>query len=774
MIVSKNWLNDWIDIHDKNLEELSKALNSIGIEVDKAYVLRVPDKIVIGLIKEKIKHENSDKLSICQVDIGNETLQIVCGASNATEGKYVAVALNGAIMPNGMQIKKAKFRGVESCGMLCSSTELGFAKINEGIMFLDESIGKLELGRALNSYAIFNDCFMEVEITPNRGDCLGIYGIARDLAAYFNLNLKENIDFKEPENTLGIGNILRLQAQKKLNSFFNFRAIDIKEKFEFDLLINLRLASIGSLNENMLENLLEYASHSTGVVFNAYNFKKLAKDEEKIIIKLSKETNGETKLTCQEDFLSISGIYQGKDKKVQKDDLGVIIIEANYTEPQIIANAKNSYKEWDEKILYRSSRGSETKLDFGMQFLLKTIENNPNITIYTSSQQILDEREFPLINLDIKTIDSIAGQEFDKDKVLKILKNLGFEIILSGEELINVKAPPHRADIKNIADICEEIIRIIGIDNIEAKALEFNEKNRINQTYVEYKKLLKFRNKAVDSGYFESLHYVLDNEIELKELGFTPTKLKLLNPITAELNTLRSTLLNHLLNAASFNAKNSKKIIKLFESGSIFDENNEEKFKIAFVSSGYKEEPKISNKAKPELVNFYDFLSELKNIIGDFKLQKATYEFLSPYEQVFLYKNDQKIGFAGRLHQIIENKRSLLKTYVCELDSSMLKEDFKIAKAYSKFPGISRDFSVLVPKDYDYEKIKNTIESLDLENLESFRLIDLYDDESLGQNYSLTINFVFKSLDRTLEEVEISACMDKILKALEDLGLSLR
>ena len=134
MIVTKTWLSEFIDISDKTLQDLTQTLNSIGIEVDKAEILKVPDKVVVGFVKEKIKHENAEKLNICQVDVGNEILQIVCGAKNVEAGQFVAVALVGAVMPNGMEIKKAKLRGVESCGMICSSSELGFAKINDGIM----------------------------------------------------------------------------------------------------------------------------------------------------------------------------------------------------------------------------------------------------------------------------------------------------------------------------------------------------------------------------------------------------------------------------------------------------------------------------------------------------------------------------------------------------------------------------------------------------------------------------------------------------------------
>ncbi|BEK37059.1 phenylalanine--tRNA ligase subunit beta [Campylobacter coli] len=773
MIITKSWLSDWLNFEDKSLDDIAHTLNSIGIEVDRICTLKVPDKIVVGFVKEKVRHENSDKLSICQVDVGNEILQIVCGAQNVAQGQFVAVALKGALMPNGMEIKEAKLRGVDSCGMLCSSTELGFEKINDGIMLLDDSIGELELGKALNSYEIFNDGLIEVELTPNRGDCLSIYGIARDLAAALNLNLKEKLPFKEGENVLGIGRILRLSAEKELNSLYNYRAIELKEKIQTNLLIGLRLAQVENLGKNPIENLLNYATHSTGVLFNAYDLDSFYKENEEFTLSLVKEAQGETKVSCQDELLSVSGIYQ-EEKFKSKEDSKIIIIEANYTDPMIIADAKMSYKKQDDQTIYRSFRGSEPKLNLGMDFLLSVLEKNPNLIIYSSSQQIITNKELPNIAISIESISKTIGQEVDKDEVLKILKKLGFELILSADGLVNVKAPMHRPDIKNLADICEEVVRIIGIDNIASKGLEFVEKNRLNSTYKNYKDLVELRKKAVANGYFESLHYVLDNEEELKSLGFNPIKLKLINPITAELNTLRTTLLNHLLNAASLNAKNSKKIIKLFELGVVFGNNNEELNHIAFVHSGYKEEPKISNKAKPELANFYDFLLDLKNIIGDFKLKASKYDILSPYEQADIYLKDLKIGFAGRLHLKIENERDLLKTYVCELDLNLIKQHFKLAKPYSKFPSISRDLSILIPKGFEYEKIKNCIEELDLENLENFRLVDLYSDASLENSYSLTLKFVFRDMNKTLEEAQVAEYIDKILQSFKEMGLELR
>ncbi|KAA6229573.1 phenylalanine--tRNA ligase subunit beta [Campylobacter sp. LR264d] len=773
MIITKTWLNEWIDVEYKSLNELSKTLNSLGLEVDSATHLRAPDKVVIGLVKEKFKHEDSDKLNVTKVDIGSEILQIVCGAPNVETGQFVAVALKGAIMPNGMKISKAKLRGVESCGMICSSSELGFAKINDGIMVLDESIGKLELGKPLNEYSLFNDFIIEVELTPNRGDCLSIYGIARDLATVWNLEFKKNAEFKESDNVLGIGRVLRIITQKDINSLFMYRAIEIKNNVNVSLLMRLRLAQIELLGKNSIENVLNYATYSTGVLFNAYDFNTLSKDGKEITLHLNKDENGATKVLCDEKLLSVSGIFQS-EKLLLNEEEKIVIIEANYTDPVSIALAKNSYKKHDENSLYRSFRGSEPNLSLGMNFLLKNLDSSPDIMIYSSSQHFLEYKENPIIAVNIDIINKIIGQEVHKDEIFKILKKLGFTLIVANEGPINVKVPLHRSDIKNLADICEEIVRIIGIDNITSKPLEFVETNRINDTFKLYKELMNLRLRAVSNGYFESLHYVLDNESELSELGFERVNLKLINPITNELNALRSTLLNHLLNAASFNIKNSKKIIKLFESGACFDKDANEIHHLAFIHCGFKEEAGIKNHAKPELVNFYDFLTDIKNIVGDFSLKESKHSFLSSFEQADIYIKGQRAGFVGRLHLGLENKKDLLKTYVCELETKFLRLKHKNVKPYSKFPSINRDLSVLIPKGYVYENIKNAIENLNLDILEHFKIVDIYSDENLKDEYSLTINFSFRNLERTLEDEEVSLCIDKILEKLKELELKLR
>lgn len=776
MIFTRTWLDEFIDLNGISLEQISQKLNSIGIEVDNAYSLRVVDKVVVGLVKEKKKLENSDKLNICKVNVGSQELQIVCGAKNVSAGQYVAVALVGAHLPNGLKIQKAKLRGVESEGMICSSVELGLAKVNDGIMVLDESVGKLECGKNLNEYPLFNDEFIEVELTPNRGDCLSVYGIARELSAGFDKDLRKQKSFEEPKEGPVVGRLLRISADKNLKSSFDYRLIEYKrqEGVDLTLYIKLHLAYIGKLEQNNIINILNYATHSSGVIFNAYDFKLLDNDNKEVALQIRKGKNNESQIYHNGKLLSVSGIYQEQNAKITKDSQ-YIIIEANFTEPSVIAEAKEAYKKHDDESVYRSFRGSEPQLNLGMEYFLQKISAYPTIKLYPSYQQISTPIKRWDIKLDILEVCKCIGAKVEPNDAVNILQRLGFSVSPADKNLFSVKAPVFRSDISNFADICEEITRMMGIDNIPAKPLELTEKKRLNSCYAEYKDLLALRAKAVANGYFESVHYVLDNEDELAKLGFKTSKLKLINPINSELNALRPTLINHLLNAVSFNTKNSKKIIKLFESGSVLDEQGSEKGKIAFVYSGFKDEPKIANKAKPEFIDFYSFLLEIKNIIGEFSLKSAQHGFLNPYEQANIYKNGLCIGYVGRVHLAIENEKALQKTYLCELDLSALKSEIKRAKNYSKFPQISRDLSIIIPKGYEYSKIKACIEDLNIGILKHFRVVDLYEDASFDDKYSLTIAFVFQDDEKTLADSEVSVFMERIISSLdENLGLKLR
>lgn len=776
MIITRNWLREWIDIGEISSEKLAATLNSIGLEVDAHDKISLPKGVVVGLVKSKHRHENSDHLNVCEVDVGEQSLQIVCGAKNVEAGQYVAVSLIGAVLPSGLEIKPAKLRGVESFGMICSATELGLAKTNDGIMVLDSSIGELVLGKELREYEIFNDDVIEIELTPNRGDCLSILGVARDLGAALDLPLKVKQEFEDVEGAPGIGRILSVRASDEISAKFTFRAFEIKSELKLSLKQTLRLAGAGLISACAVQNFINYATHSTGVLLRAYDFDKIASAEGKVALDIKPMQNGEFGVYANQKLLSVAGICQDAQFKASAASK-IVIVEANYTAPLLIAKAVNEDKnlKGDEHV-YRSSRGSEPKLRTGLDLLFRLLGKNKAVSLYAGTQRVSNVSGLRIVGFSEKEINSMIGAQIPRDKIVKILKRLGFEIGLEAD-LITAKVPSFRHDIVNSHDVCEEIVRIVGIDNIAAAPLSFDEKNRLNDTYANLRNARKLREKAAGAGFFECVHYVFDEGAALQDLGFAPCKVKILNPINGELDVLRPTLINHLLESAERNFKSSRRSVKLFELGEVFDADGEQSLKLGFIASGLKAELSIVAGAKPEAIDFLYFANLIQSVIGKFRvrLPRQNLKFLSEFEQAQIEQGGEIVGFIGRVDCGVEAARDLQKSYLCEIDFSKLKFENIVADAYSKFPSVSRDLSILVPSGMRFERIKECIEALKIGALKELIPSDLYSDESLGDAKSLTIRLTFQELEKTLCDEEVAGFTDKILAALSsELGLGLR
>ncbi|WP_107811757.1 phenylalanine--tRNA ligase subunit beta [Campylobacter concisus] len=778
MIISKHWLNEWIDLSDVSGETLSKTLNSIGLEVDSYKEINLPKSIVVGYVKSREKHPDADKLSVCQVDVGGETLQIVCGAKNVEAGQFVPVALIGTTMPNGLEIKKAKLRGIESCGMICSSTELGLPKINDGILPLDESIGKLKLGRSLGEFEAFKDVIIEVDVTANRGDCQNLHGIAREICTALDLSMKDSHENEDSENLLGIGRIASVRTEDKVNGSFLYKAFELKNALSENLLTRMRLALIDCQKTNLVERLLEYATFCTGVLFRAYDHAKLVGEGEKAVFDIKNGENGECVVFCEDKNLGVAGIYQSDEARVDEGSK-VILVEASYVKPDVVSKAifeNKNLPKGDQ--VYRSSRGSEPNLAYGADYLFKRLAGfKDSLSLFAGSQQLLLNTEPITLSISLGELKNMIGQDIARNDVVKILKKLGFEIAVNVEqESFNVKVPLFRHDIVNSHDICEEIVRIIGIDNIASTPLNFYEKNRLNKTYFDYKNALNLRHRAADNGFFESVHYVFDSLDELSELNFKPCKIKILNPINNELNTLRPALVNHLLSSSEKNIKNSKRSVRLFELGEVFDENANQCLNLGFVVSGLLKEPTLINGAKGEEANFYAFAAMVQNVIGKFELKPCReISYLSPYEQAHIYQNGEMIGYIGRVDARVEAKRDLPKTYVCEIDFAKLKFEPILAVPYSKFQSTTRDLSLIVPENFEAGRIYECIRGLNLKELKEFLPVDIYKDAKLNGAISLSLKFTFQDMEKTLEDDDINALMDKILSELkEKLNIGIR
>jgi len=747
MKVTRKWLEEFIDLSDISSEEIIKNLNKIGQEVEGYEKIEVPENVVVGEVLECHKHPNADKLNVCRVNVGNEELQIVCGAKNVAAGQFVAVALIGAVLPGDFKIKKAKLRGVESFGMICAAREIGLRDFHNGIMVMDNSLGELKIGEYVGKY--LNDEVIELGITANRGDCFSIYGIARELSAGLNRNLK-SFEASYEELQEGIGRVVSVDKHENKKSSHLLKAVE--GNLKLSLKIDYRLSLVDIEATNKIEKFAKYAMQATGVLITPMNICDIEIDNEDEI-----------------DVVKCFGkYYVGIKNEINVEENGKYLIDANYISPKDVNEAVFLNNLKTDDYFFRASRGSEPNLKFGMDYILNEIK----LPIFSGNIDLSIELKQKIISINIEEIREIIGFNIDEKTIVEILKKLEFEIKSINDKNLKIAIPLFRHDIENIQDISEEILRVYGIDNISSKALEFKEKIRINKTLEDINYLNELKIKAVSQGFYEVLHFVFEDKHRLRKYGFDviDDNVDLVNPIVKELDTLRTTLLLQLLDDVRYNKANDYKRIYLFTAGSIYDKNRNESQKLAFVINGFKDYENPINNGKPCRVEFKDIVDKVSQIIGEFTLMEGNYPIAHPYQCGYIIQDNKEVGIIAKLHPKIAKDFDIDDTYFAQIDFDKISKTKRLAKEINKFQKVTRDLSLVANKDLTYKNIFDIINSLKIEEIKEIYPIDIFD---LGEKNSITLRFKLQA-KKTLQENEINDIMEKILKVLEDKGITLR
>ena len=400
MIITRSWLQEFIDLSTVSNETLYETFNSIGLEVDSLNEINIANKVVVGKILSVEKHPDADKLNVCQIDVGSGTRQIVCGASNVVDAKFVAVATIGAVLPGDFEIKHAKLRGVESEGMVCASSELGLPDMGKGIMILDESIGELEVGREVNTYPCMSDTIIELELTANRGDCLSVYGVARDLSSALDIEMKPFEYKQEDKIKLGIARIAELRTEGKMDADLHYKLATI-DAIESSFLVNLRLAMVGVEAKGKLKSLLAYATHATGVILRAYDSKSFRNDEDKIVVTPKARALGIMEIAGNDKVCSLVGVNQLKEVTAN-DETKELLLEASYINPDRLVEAVSNTSEKVDDLYYKTSRGSNPELSFGLSMLGSLMDRYTDISCYEGSLEVKVDRERERVKVDAK------------------------------------------------------------------------------------------------------------------------------------------------------------------------------------------------------------------------------------------------------------------------------------------------------------------------------------------------------------------------------------
>ncbi|MGL2660921.1 phenylalanine--tRNA ligase subunit beta [Helicobacter pylori] len=755
MKLSVNDLNVFVNT-PKDIAKLCEDLSRLGLEVESCVSCAAPKNVVVGKVLEKAPHKNAEKLSVCQVDVGKEVLQIVCGAKNVAPNQFVPVALNGALI-GSTTIAKTDLRGVESHGMICSSSELGFPKINDGILELDESVGELVLGKELNEYAPFNTHVLEISLTPNRGDCLSVLGVAREISAFYRTPLKpiKALNFT-PKSDL-----ITLSADENIESHLAYYLI-CNHSLKTPLNIKLSLAHNNALSENDLNNFIEFSVHFSGVIMNAYSLNKTPMD-----------------LSVKNDENNLESVYINHQKRstiaikhqVQKDLSEYLLLEASYIDPISLSLKLHALKDKtlqkDNALIYRSARGSNPNLSDGLNFLSTHLK----ATILESKQTEYSLKDRTL-KFQLEDITEILGLVIEAEKIQGILKSLGFKISVkepnSKPPILEVIVPNFRHDIKTIQDIAEEILRFVGIDNLASKPLNCISSKNSNPHYDTHRFFENLKHKALACGFKEVIHYVFYSKEKQQKLGFEVLEdpLELQNPITTDLNTLRTSLVCGLLDASLRNKNLGFKSIALYEKGSVYNAKREENQKLGFLVSGLQKKESYPD-AKGKAWDFYSFAECVSKVIGDFSLEKLTAQtpINHPYQSAKIIQNHKIIGVIAKIHPKVIQELDLFESYYAEIDASKLKRPTMLLKPFSIYPSSVRDLTLIIDENTAFSKIKKALKDAQIPNLSEILPLDVFKESD--NTIALSVRCVIHSLEKTLNDEEVNSAVQKALEILE-------
>ncbi|GAA9683370.1 phenylalanine--tRNA ligase subunit beta [Helicobacter pylori] len=755
MKLSVNDLNVFVDT-PKDIAKLCEDLSRLGLEVESCIPCVAPKNVVVGKVLEKAPHKNAEKLSVCQVGVGKEVLQIVCGAKNVAPNQFVPVALNGALI-GPTTIAKTDLRGVESCGMICSSNELGFPKINDGILELDESVGELVLGKGLNEYAPFNTHVLEISLTPNRGDCLSVLGIAREISAFYHTPLKpiKSLNFT-PKSDL-----ITLCAGENIESHLAYYLI-CNHSLKTPLNVKLSLAHNNALSENDLNNFIEFSAHFSGVVMNAYSLNATPID-----------------LSVKNDENNLESVYINHQKRStiaikhqdQKDLSEYLLLEASYTDPISLSLKLHALKDKtlqkDNALIYRSARGSNPNLSDGLNFLSTHLKAS-----ILESKQTKHSLKDRTLKFKLEDITEILGLAVEEETIQGILKNLGFKVSTkepnSKPPILEVVAPNFRHDIKTIQDIAEEILRFVGIDHLISKPLDSVSNKNSNPHYETHRFFENLKHKALACGFKEVIHYVFYSKEKQQKLGFEVLEdpLELQNPITTELNTLRTSLVCGLLDASLRNKNLGFKSIALYEKGSVYNSKREEIQKLGFLVSGLQKKESYPD-AKGKAWDFYSFAECVSKVIGDFSLEKLTTQtpINHPYQSAKIIQNHKIIGVIAKIHPKVIQELDLFESYYAEIDAFKLKRPAMLLKPFSIYPSSVRDLTLIIDENTAFSKIKKALKDAQIPNLSEILPLDIFKESN--NSIALSVRCMIYSLEKTLNDEEVNSAVQKALEILE-------
>ena len=805
MNTSLSWIKAYVPDLDVTAQEYTDAMTLSGTKVEGYEVLDADlDKIVIGQIDKIEKHPDADKLIICQVNVGSESVQIVTGAHNVNEGDKVPVVLDGgrvagghepgSRVAGGIKIKKGKLRGVESCGMMCSIEELGSNRDmypeapEEGIYIFPEDT---EVGASAIEALGLNDVVFEYEITSNRVDCFSVVGIAREAAATFGKEFQPPVVTKTG-NAEDVNDYIKVTVKDSdLCPRYCARVVKNIKIGPSPKWMQRRLASVGIRPINNLVDITNYVMEEYGQPMHAYDLDTIA-DREIIVRKAAKgekfttldgqerEMDESVLMICDgQKSIGIAGIMGGENSMIT-DDVQTMLFEAAC---------------FDGTNIRKSSKKIGLRTDASGKFEKGLDPNNAQAAIDRACQLVEElgagevvggmvdvygkKKEPVRVPFDQDEINSLLGTNISKEEMIGYFKKIDLEY---DEETNEVIAPTFRHDLFRMADLAEEVARFYGYDNIpttlpkgEATTGKLSFKLRVEEVA---------RDIAEFCGFSQGMTYSFESPKVFDKLMIpadSPLRqtVEIMNPLGEDYSIMRTTSLNGMLTSLATNYNRRNKNVRLYELGNVYipkalplTELPEERMQ--FTLGMYGDGDFFSMKGVVE--EFFEKVGLHKKETYD---PNAGKPYLHPGRQANIIYDGKVVGYLGELHPDVADAYGIgTRAYVAVIDMPEIVERASFDRKYTgiaRFPAVTRDISMVMPKDILVGQVEEVIEKKGGVYLESYALFDLYEGAQIKEGYkSVAYSIVFRAKDKTLEDSEVSESMERILNALEGMGIELR
>jgi phenylalanyl-tRNA synthetase beta chain len=785
-----SWLKEYLDTN-QDPDIICQKLTDIGLEVEEVEnEARSLEIFTVAKIINAAPHQDSDNLQICTVDVGSkESLQIICGASNARTGIKVIYAPIGSVIPtNNMKIKKSKIRGVESFGMLCSAAELGIGTEGEGIVEIDD---KFEIGTKVTQVYNLNEVVIDLNITPNRGDCLGVYGIARDLASA-GLGTLKALDIKDAAGNFDsqIKVNIAHEAQSLCPYFAGYQIKNITNQ-ESPKWLKEKLEAVGVNSINCVVDITNYVMYCLNQPLHAYGADKIkgninvrvAKEGEKFtsLKEIEYNLNGSELLICDDEKIAGLAGIMGGSATTTLEDTKDIFLEGAFFEGTNVARSGRKLKIISDA-RYRFERNTDIKavkrsLNLAANLIVEICGGEVSKIVEAGSDDVTLNK----IDFNLSKIKSVLNVNIEAKEVITILDNLGFAPKDSGQGKLQVTIPSFRSDVKIEEDIIEEVIRIYGYDKIESRALDNVQYQPVDQKF-NYNEL---RRDLCNLGIDEIISWsFIDSKIAS---NFTQIQEKLIvsNAISEEMNYMRPSLIPGLICTLQKNQSRGFFDLSLFEIGKIFLDTDISG-QIDTVSCVRVGKNKNKNHYKDErLFDVMDIKKDLFTTLETLGVNPKSVQIISgknsdlpsyyhPYKSAVLRMGKNIIGHFGEVHPIINKKLSVKgKINAFELFTNKLpqkKNKFgKKAFMKSDFQTVNRDFAFILDKETQIADLIKLVKNSDQELINEVSIFDIYEGDNIENNKkSIAFNVEIVPKLKTLDSDDIEELSNKIINVVCD------